>query len=387
MRKAHSLLKKAFEDFQRASLELERYYQSLEQRVKELKEELEKSRIEKEHLAQMFQDLMESLSNGVIVIERGKITALNPPAEELLGLSREELIGQGIDSLMLFEDACSKGEFTKSFGVKIVRVQLFPLRGKEGMVILLEDVTELEKWRSQAVREESFNAVEEVVSHLVHQIRTPFSVVKLLCSLLEEDLRDDPRHELAQEILQGVEQIEGILSQVSLFIRPLNPTLKPLDLRDPLREVLDFVNRLLKENGIEFEKFIYDKPLIILGDGELLKHVFFNLIINAVEAMPEGGRLKVEAFPSSSKLKGELVQVVIEDTGVGIPKDKLGQIFKPFFTTKPKGMGLGLVVVHKVMEAHKGLIEIQSEEGRGTRFVLSFPQLKEGGHGWEGPCC
>jgi signal transduction histidine kinase len=387
MRKVHSLLKKAFEDFQRASLELERYYQSLEQRVKELKEELEKSRIEKEQMAQMFQDLMESLSNGVIVIEGGKITALNPPAQEILGLSREELLGQGMESLTLIEDAFSQKELTKSFGDKIVRVQLFPLRGKEGMVILLEDITELEKWRSQAVREERFNAVEEVVSHLVHQIRTPLSVVKLLCSLLEEDLRDDPRHELAQEILRGVEQVEGILSQVSLFIRPLNPAFKPLDLREPLWEVLDFVNRLLKENGIEFEKFIHEEPLVILGDGELLKHVFFNLIINAVEAMPQGGRLKVEAFPTSSKLKGELVQVVIEDTGIGIPKDKLREVFKPFFTTKPKGMGLGLVVVHKVMEAHKGLIELQSEEGRGTRFVLSFPQLKEGYHGGEGPCC
>lgn len=369
---AQELLKEAFEGFRRASLELGRYYRSLEERVRELTRELEQSRLEREQTAQLLEEVMESLSSGVLVVERGRIAALNTSAAEILECPKGLLLGLPLEEVPLLEGLPGP-EALRRFNGKVVKVQASPLKGRDGQVLVLEDVTELEKWRSQARRAESFNAMEEVASHLAHQVRTPLSVVKLLCSVLEEDLRGDPRHELAEQILKGVEEIERVVSHVLLFIRPQNPRLRPLDLRGPLREVLEFVGRFVRENGIELESSLPDDPLWIYGDEELLKHVFFNLILNAVQAMPEGGRLRVEASKGSSRVKGEMVKVVVADTGCGIAPEDLDRIFKPFFTTKDKGMGLGLTVVHRIVEAHEGLIEVESEKGKGTSFTLSFP--------------
>ncbi len=375
--KAQELLKEAFQGFWKASLELQRYYRSLEERVRELTEELERSRLEREEMAQLLEEVMESLSSGVLVVEKGKVVALNTAAQEILDLPKEAILGLPREDLPLLSQGPVEGEDTRRLDGRVIRVQASPLRGRNGQVVVLEDITELEKWRSQAVRGESFNAMEEVASHLAHQVRTPLSVMKLLCSLLEEELRDDPRHDLAEQVLKGVEEIEGVISHILLFIRPQKPNLKPLDLREPLEEVLDFVGRFVKENGIELEKALPEEPLLIEGDGELLKHVFFNLVLNAVQAMSEGGKLKVEASAGASKLKGELVRVVVQDTGSGIPPEHLRHIFKPFFSTKPKGMGLGLTVVHRIVEAHGGLVEVESQVGKGTRFILSFPRLRK----------
>lgn len=375
--RAQELLKEAFQGFWRASLELQRYYRSLEERVRELTEELERSRLEREEMAQLLEEVMESLSSGVLVVEKGRVVALNTAAQEILDLPKEAILGLPPEDLPLLEQGPIDREDTRRLDGKVIRVQASPLKGRNGQVVVLEDITELEKWRSQAVRGESFNAMEEVASHLAHQVRTPLSVMKLLCSLLEEELRGDPRHDLAEQVLKGVEEIEGVISHILLFIRPQKPTLKPLDLREPLEEVLDFVGRFVKENGIELEKTLSEEPLLIEGDGELLKHVFFNLVLNAVQAMSEGGRLKVEASAGASRLKGELVRVVVQDTGPGIPPEHLRHIFKPFFSTKPKGMGLGLTVVHRIVEAHGGLVEVESQVGKGTRFILSFPRLRK----------
>lgn len=369
---AQELLKEAFEGFRRASIELRRYYRSLEERVRELTQELEHSRLERERTAQLLEEVMESLSSGVLVVEGGRIAALNTSAEEILEVPREALLGLPLEEVSLL-GVPPDPEVPRPFRGKVVKVQASPLKGRDGQVVIIEDVTELEKWRSQAVRGESFNAMEEVASHLAHQVRTPLSVVKLLCSVLEEDLRGDPRHELAEQVLKGVEEIERVISHALLFIRPQSPRLRPLDLRGPLGEVLEFVGRFVRENGIELQASVPDEPLWMEGDEELLKHVFFNLILNAVQAMPDGGTLTVEATRAPSKVKGELVRVAVADTGCGIPPEDLDRIFKPFFTTKERGMGLGLTVVHRIVEAHGGLIEVESERGKGTRFTLSFP--------------
>ncbi len=369
------LLKEAFDTFWRTSLQLQRYYRTLEARVKELTEELERSRRQREEMALLLEGVMESLTAGVVVVEGGKVVSLNGSAEEIIGLERGEVLGRDF-SAVLPREWLDAEEAVRDFRAKRIRVISSPLRGRDGQVVVLEDVTELEKWRRQAMRVEGLSAMGEVAAQLAHQIRNPLGVIKLFASLLTKELHGDHRAELAHHLLKGVGEIEAVVSNLLLFIRPQKPALKAMDLREPLAEVLSFVKRFVAENGIRLETSISAEPLLVRGDAELLKQVFYNLVLNAVEAMPEGGTLRVGTGRRSSRLKGEVAEVTIADSGCGIPSDKLQEVFKPFYTTKDKGTGLGLTIAHRIVEVHGGLIEVESEEGNGTTFRISLPLLR-----------
>lgn len=367
------LLEAAFESFRRTSLELERYYRSLQERVRELTLELERSHRQREEMAELLQGVLESLSAAVLVVRDGKALPLNRAAEEILGLEPSKQID--VRALPFLP---AEKETTRAFRGRQLRVTSVPLQGGGGEVVVVEDVTELEKWRKQALRGEGLNAMQEVAAQLAHQVRNPLGVVKLFASLLQRELRDDPRGEMAEHVLRGVEEMERVVSKILLFIRPQQPDLKPMDLKEPLEEVLSFVRRLLRENGIALRSSIPTDPLPVTGDGELLKQVFYNLLLNAVEAMPGGGTLRVEASRNPSRLKGEMAEVTVADTGCGIPAEALTEVFKPFFTTKKGGTGIGLTVAHRIVEAHKGLIEVESRLEEGTTFRVLIP-LRSGG--------
>lgn len=373
---AEGLLREAFQGFLEASRKLELYYRTLEERVKELTEELEKSRKEKEGLFELFKEVLESIPCGIVVQIEGKVLALNAQAKEVLKLSGGEVRLEG--PRMGLEEL-------KVLDGKVFRFAWSPLRGKDGHVVVIEDVTESEKWRLQEKRAEGMRAQEQFASFIAHEMRTPLSVVKLAVSLLEEELKDKGALGLLQEAKKGLEEMEMAISQVLLLVRPERAVLKPMDLREPLEEVVGFIERFVSQNGIRLEVEL-ERGLFVLGDHELLKHVLLNLVLNAVQAMPEGGTLRLRAERGLSRLKGEVVRLTVEDSGHGIPPEHLPHIFKPFFSTKPRGTGLGLTVVHRVVEAHGGLIEVESEPGKGTRFIISLPCHEEVGDGLEGAC-
>ncbi|RLA96580.1 MAG: hypothetical protein DRG69_00455, partial [Deltaproteobacteria bacterium] len=157
------LLKEAFDTFWRTSLQLQRYYRTLEARVKELTEELERSRRQREEMALLLEGVMESLTAGVVVVEGGKVVSLNGSAEEIIGLERGEVLGRDF-SAVLPREWLDAEEAVRDFRAKRIRVISSPLRGRDGQVVVLEDVTELEKWRRQAMRVEGLSAMGEVAA-------------------------------------------------------------------------------------------------------------------------------------------------------------------------------------------------------------------------------
>ena len=376
------LLQEAFFNFNRASSELERYYRSLEERVRELARQLAKSLDERRRLGDLLCSVLESISAGVVVVEReGLIVAFNRAAERMTSFRREEVEGKPF-GLLFPERWLREGRVLEErWGQKWIRVVPSPLKGEaaRGWVLVLEDVTELKKWQQQAMRNEGLSAMGEVAAQVAHEIRNPLGVIKLFASLLRKEFDGDGRREeLLEHILIGVKEIEGVLGNLLLFVRPQAPVFRTIDLRAPLREVLSFVAPLLEENGIRMVERISRSPLEIEGDGELLKQVFYNVVLNAVQAMPEGGTLRVSTTRRRSRIKGQrMVEVVVADSGVGIPPEDLQRIFSPFFTTKERGTGLGLTVVHRIVEVHGGLVEVESEVGKGTTFRISIP-LKGG---------
>ncbi len=376
------LLQEAFVNFNRASLELERYYRSLEERVRELTRQLAESLDERRRLGDLLCSVLESISAGVVVVDReGLIVAFNRAAERMTSFRREEVEGKPF-GLLFPERWLREGRVLEErWGQKWIRVVPSPLKGEaaRGWVLVLEDVTELRKWQQQAMRNEGLSAMGEVAAQVAHEIRNPLGVIKLFASLLRKEFDGDGRRgELLEHILIGVKEIEGVLGNLLLFVRPQAPVFRTIDLRAPLREVLSFVAPLLEENGIRMVERISRSPLEIEGDGELLKQVFYNVVLNAVQAMPEGGTLRVSTTRRRSRIKGQrMVEVAVADSGVGIPPEDLQRIFSPFFTTKERGTGLGLTVVHRIVEIHGGLVEVESEVGKGTTFRISIP-LKGG---------
>lgn len=375
-------MQEAFVNFNRASSELERYYRSLEERVRELARQLAKSLDERRRLGDLLCSVLESISAGVVVVEReGLIVAFNRAAERMTSFRREEVEGKPF-GLLFPERWLREGRVLEErWGQKWIRVVPSPLKGEaaRGWVLVLEDVTELKKWQQQAMRNEGLSAMGEVAAQVAHEIRNPLGVIKLFASLLRKEFNGDGRREeLLEHILIGVKEIEGVLGNLLLFVRPQAPVFRTIDLRTPLREVLSFVAPLLGENGIRMVERISKSPLEIEGDGELLKQVFYNVVLNAVQAMPEGGTLRVSTTRRRSRIKGQrMVEVAVADSGVGIPPEDLRRIFSPFFTTKERGTGLGLTVVHRIVEIHGGLVEVESEVGKGTTFRISIP-LKGG---------
>ena len=376
------LLQEAFVNFNRASSELERHYRSLEERVRELTRQLAESLDERRRLGDLLCSVLESISAGVVVVEReGLIVAFNRAAERMTSFRREEVEGKPF-GLLFPERWLREGRVLEErWGQKWIRVVPSPLKGEaaRGWVLVLEDVTELKKWQQQAMRNEGLSAMGEVAAQVAHEIRNPLGVIKLFASLLRKEFDGDGRgEELLEHILIGVKEIEGVLGNLLLFVRPQAPVFRTIDLRAPLREVLSFVAPLLEENGIRMVERISRSPLEIEGDGELLKQVFYNVVLNAVQAMPEGGTLRVSTTRRRSRIKGQrMVEVTVADSGVGIPPEDLQRIFSPFFTTKERGTGLGLTVVHRIVEVHGGLVEVESEVGKGTTFRISIP-LKGG---------
>ena len=376
------LLQEAFVNFNRASSELERRYRSLEERVRELTRQLAESLDERRRLGDLLCSVLESISAGVVVVDReGLIVAFNRAAERMTSFRREEVEGKPF-GLLFPERWLREGRVLEErWEQKWIRVVPSPLKGEaaRGWVLVLEDVTELKKWQQQAMRNEGLSAMGEVAAQVAHEIRNPLGVIKLFASLLRKEFDGDGRRgELLEHILIGVKEIEGVLGNLLLFVRPQAPVFRTIDLRAPLREVLSFVDPLLEENGIRMVERISRSPLEIEGDGELLKQVFYNVVLNAVQAMPEGGTLRVSTTRRRSRIKGQrMVEVAVADSGVGIPPEDLQRIFSPFFTTKERGTGLGLTVVHRIVEIHGGLVEVESEVGKGTTFRISIP-LKGG---------
>ncbi|MDL1982540.1 MAG: ATP-binding protein, partial [Deltaproteobacteria bacterium] len=182
---------------------------------------------------------------------------------------------------------------------------------------------------------------------------------------------------LAGHISSGVKSINNVISNLLLFIRPQQkPNFQTIDIYDSLNDSLFFSSHLVNtNNGIDIITRYYSKPLMVYADSELLKQIFLNLILNAIQAMPHGGKLTISSRKLNSRSKKDLAEIRFADTGTGISKADMLRIFDPFFTTKKRGTGLGLAIVHNITEAHGGAVDINSPEGKGTVCTVTLPLL------------
>ncbi len=226
----------------------------------------------------------------------------------------------------------------------------------------------------QIRKAERLSTLGELSAGLAHEIRNPLSSIQGAAEHLADRFSPGEKgEEFARILKEEVERLDGVVARFLDFAKTDRETQSTGDAAGALRAVLDLTEPERNLKGIRLEDKITDQKLIVPIDGERLREVFLNLVLNAHHAMPSGGVLRVEARKDGGDTLGG-----VEDTGHGIPKENINNIFDPFYTLRPEGTGLGLSIVHKIVSEAGGTINVSSEPGTGTRFTIRLPKGEEG---------
>jgi signal transduction histidine kinase len=232
---------------------------------------------------------------------------------------------------------------------------------------------------------EQYAELAELAGGFIHEIKNRLSTLGLNLQLLAEDFAEpqSPRERRALDRIQRLQhectRLVTVSNDFLRFARVGKLDLAPADLADVIEEMIDFFGPTARQANIDIKSYLpADLPPVLL-DREMFKQALLNLLLNAEQAMPNGGELTIQAFvePGSDGVPGQVCLNLI-DTGKGMNADVLQRIFRPFFSTRAGGTGLGLPTTRKIVEAHRGTIDVESETGKGTRFTLRLPLLRDG---------
>ena len=401
---------KNMEAFNGVTEQLQRSYDDLQVRVKQLdleleskNTELEKNLVEKEEVKNYLNDILESLTNGVIVVDRrGSITTFNKTAGTLTGLKPQSCLAKTLKEVFpfdLFENMVTRLEKNRGETIsrdqdittpdkKIIHIRVSASRvldnhgGQIGTVLILQDRTDLRRLEELAHRNQRLREMGEMAAGIAHEIRNPLASIELFASLLKKDLEGEyEKAKLVQHIRAGVKNMDRIISTLLLFAKSSQPSRQQCDINLLMSQLMDGLDDVKVPENIKVRRDFGKEEMMANGDRELLRQVFPNLIRNAIQAMPEGGELHIQTRKALIPVRDndgvaadrKFIAVTITDTGGGISPDDLEKVFNPFFTTKDKGTGLGLAISHNIIKAHQGTIEAVCEEGKSTSFKIKIP--------------
>jgi len=237
----------------------------------------------------------------------------------------------------------------------------------------------LQQRQEQLLRSEKMAALGQLSAGIAHEIRNPLTSVKIFIQSLEKEIDpDENQKEDFRIIKREIDKINEHITRFLGFARPEEPFFQRVDIRGLVMDTLNLLAPKMKSSSIDLDISLPEDLPKIEGDPKQLGQVFLNLILNAIEAMPNGGvltiRSTVNTIPASEE---ELLQLFFRDTGSGIPEKDRPYLYDPFFSTKEKGTGLGLSIVYSIIQKHNGQIEVKSELGKGSLFIISLPVSKE----------
>ena len=238
----------------------------------------------------------------------------------------------------------------------------------EGYVL---DVTQEKFLEEQLRKTERLAELGTLASGMAHEIGTPMNVILGRAELLMRKTTDDAAKRGLETIVTQVERITKIMNQLLSFARKRPVERRAIDLSTIVKDIFDVMQERIKQQNIQTEIHVAPELPDVFADPDQMSQVFLNLVLNACQAMADGGTLKIELHP-----RHHHVELIISDTGCGISKEHVSRLFDPFFTTKAvgEGTGLGLTVVHGIIQEHEGSITVESEPGQGTRFHILLPR-------------
>jgi len=376
-------LNEAFHSFTQASRSLETYYAKLSEKVQRLTHELEEKNAQLNDAVSrlseskdFLQAVLQSIREAVIVLDQDdRITMTNRAADELFCLGPGKAVGQRVDGLYA---SFRQGEGGTILSVKgknydVIRSQSTVCDSGgavRGHVILIKDITLLKESERRQERNARLIAMGEMAAKIVHEIRSPLCSIELFSTMLASDLEGTSHFEMAKGISTGIQSLNNILTNMLLFAKNQKPALRDVKLANVIDESINILSPLADIREVGVSKSLTGEE--ISGDSELLKQVFMNVFMNAIQAMPGGGRLEV-----LMEAKDEFLSVSVIDEGEGISPENIEKIFDPFFSTKDKGTGLGLTIAYKIMQCHGGFIKAFVNDSRGSAFRLYFPRVNK----------
>ncbi|MFO7982249.1 MAG: ATP-binding protein [Desulfuromonadales bacterium] len=224
----------------------------------------------------------------------------------------------------------------------------------------------------QLRRADRLSALGELSAGMAHEIGNPLGSIKGTAEILRDAFpAEDKRHEFSEILIREADRLNKVVHDFLTFARPSPVGAGRYEVNEVLRDVLLLTRQQAKKNGVEI--ILNEDPVpAVVGDREQIKQAFLNLILNAVQAMPQGGLLTISSARSDGRAEIRFV-----DTGQGISAENLDRIFNPFFTTRHEGTGLGLAITHRIVQSHGGGLEVNSRVGKGTEFILTLPLARE----------
>lgn len=389
------LLRAAFRSFDEAAHTLQQSYSALTARVEQIDVELAQSNealrrqlSDNEAMRVHLDGVLESLSTGVLVVDDCEtISRSNRAAEALLGATDVELRNRRTADV-LAGAGLALCDRPQRIGQTVVSISRVPLRNdagdRSGDLILFQDITRIYQLEEQLQRKERLAAMGELIGRIAHEIRNPLGSVELFASMLQRDLAEhSPAKQYAQQISEAVQSMDRLLANLLLYTKPVR-MVRDWHLAEPLiGESIKLAAHALTRVPVEIRVDISRKVHSIWCHDGQLKQVLVNLIVNAVQAMPNGGVLAISLCQEPLQTLGmSAARLTVRDSGIGIDPAHRSRIFDPFFTTKDQGTGLGLAIVYAIVEAHQGRIDVESTVGQGTAcsIILPHPSIGEDRH-------
>jgi len=345
-------------------------------------------------------NILASVSAGVVTLDTGgRVMSWNRAAGEILHVTAKEALGQDMRAILSdlapgedaldplwqsFDSVFTTGQAEKALDVTLTRnefeelhlsLSVSELTGNggtpQGLVLVFEDVTRQVQMQDEVRRMGELAAIGQLAASIAHELRNPLSSIKGAAQLLQAESTDDSAREFLGIIVEEVDGLNRIASEFLDFARPLRIDPEECDLAAIVRRQMGLLSSQFEQGGIQATLDVEEGLPLVRADGKQVEQVFLNLALNAIQAMPDGGRLSVQIH-RSHRWSGH-VEISVRDTGAGIPEERRERIFTPFFTTKIKGTGLGLPVVQKIVQHHQGHIEVDSAEGEGACFRIHLP--------------
>lgn len=362
------LLNKAIETFNSASATLVQYYSTLEDKVRLLTEEVD-------HKKQLLNGILDSIDVGVVFFDRdGIIRTMNKAAECLLNINASDAIG-GISIHAEIHEEVIVPANGKPFYALVSRSDVTDNGGNViGNVLIFKDITRLKQLESENERNRRLTAMGELVMKIAHEIRNPLGSIELFASLLSNDLKGTEHGDYANRISNSVRSLVNTLDNMLRFTKEVKPKPGYCCLNDMVSETCDEFKELFANSDIQLD-FSGKGQYWLNMDKGLMRQALINILLNSVHAMPDGGKIEIRIQNTEDKgQRTEEVEIIIRDTGIGMDEDTRMRMFEPFFSTKDRGTGLGMSITAGIIKAHKGTIDVRSEIGGGTEFVIKLPK-------------
>jgi len=326
-----------------------------------------------------------------------KVILLNRAAEASLGYSNAEAQGLPVADILIGTDNLMPALRIAQDGIPTInqdQIRLYRRSGEaflarvstlpvvdgetvEGMIVMIQDLSEQEIAKSQAEQLQQHALLGTVIAIFAHEVRNPLNSISAGLQLMDYKLPpDDPKRETIALMQADCSRVESLMKNVLTYARSTEIDMEPVDLGLLVGTLLDRMRAKITAANITHHMKADPNTPLVMGNPRALEQVFTNLINNAIEAMEQnGGVLGVKVQPAETTGKRQYATVMVADNGPGIPKEIQENLFKPFFTTKSSGTGLGLAITQRILTAHKGLIQLNSFPG-GTVFTVQIPAIQ-----------